>query len=204
MIKNLKTAGLENDSSNLVKQQAQKALTTITGQSGTTNTGEHGDHGHRHRRRGRHLREYRAWMSSEGRLGERRQAPGVDGEKSQARRSRRWPRRCRFTWPGGAPSKQVLAQKSVSGFYVDGTLNALTVKTSGSSATITCKVSMLLADFPDKNMFGFLNGGASVSASGDEREQAMASEDCVSAVMEDLIAKKIVPTICSKTSASCP
>jgi len=107
-------------------------------------------------------------------------------------------------WPGGQPSKSALAQKSVSGFYVDGTLNTLTSKVSGGSATVTCKVSMLLADFPDKNMFGFLNGGASVQGAASERDQAMAGEDCVSAVIEDLISKKIVPTICSKTSASCP
>ena len=67
------------------------------------------------------------------------------------------------TWPGGAPSKAALAQKGVAGFYVDGTLNELKVKSSGSGATISCKVSMLLADFPDKSVFGFLNGGASVN-----------------------------------------
>ena len=98
----------------------------------------------------------------------------------------------------------MLAQKSVSGFYVDGTLNTLTAKVSGSTATITCKVSMLLADFPDKNMFGFLNGGASVQGAAGDKDQALAGEDCVSAVIEDLIAKKIVPTICTKTTASCP
>jgi hypothetical protein len=105
-------------------------------------------------------------------------------------------------WPGGVPTKANLAQKSVSGFYVDGTLNTLSASVSGSTATITCKVSMLLADFPDKNMFGFLNGGASVQGAASASEQALAGEDCVSAVIEDLIAKKIVPTICTK--ASCP
>ena len=103
---------------------------------------------------------------------------------------------------GGTPSKSALAGKGISGFYVDGTLNELKVKTSGSSSTISCKVSMLLADFPDKSVFGFLNGGASVTASASQSDQDLASEDCVSAVIEDLIAKKIIPTICTK--ASCP
>ena len=49
-----------------------------------------------------------------------------------------------------------------------------------------------------KNIFGMLNGAASVQASGSAREIAMAREDCVAAVVEDLIAKKIVPTINSK------
>jgi len=102
------------------------------------------------------------------------------------------------SWPGGTPSKADLAKKRMSGFYVDGTLNELTVKTSGGGATISCKVSMLLADYPDKSVFGFLNGGASVTASSSQTDQDLASEDCVSAVIENLITSKIVPTIKSK------
>ena len=102
------------------------------------------------------------------------------------------------TWPSGTPSKSDLAKKGVSGFYVDGTLTTLDVKTSGGGATISCKVSMLLADFPDKSVFGFLNGGASVTASSSKTDQDLASEDCVTAVIENLITSKIVPTIKSK------
>jgi hypothetical protein len=102
------------------------------------------------------------------------------------------------TWPGGVPTAAALTQKNVQGFFIDGTLNELKVDTSGSSATITCKVNMLLADFPSKSIFGFLNGGAKVQASSSPRDVALAREDCVSAVVEDLIAKKIVPTIASK------
>ena len=59
---------------------------------------------------------------------------------------------------------------------------------------------MLLASFPDKSIFGLLNGGASVQASGSANDIALAQEDCVSAVVEDLIAKKIVPTIITKAT----
>ena len=103
-----------------------------------------------------------------------------------------------LTWPGGLPTKSALAGKGTSGFYVDGTLNTLDIKTSGSGATISCKVSMLLADFPDKSVFGFLNGGASVTASTSAKDQELAAEDCVTAVIENLIANKIIPTIKSK------
>ena len=102
------------------------------------------------------------------------------------------------SWPSGTPTKSALTQKGVSGFYVDGTLTTLDIKVSGSGATISCKVSMLLADFPDKSVFGFLNGGASVTASSSQSDQDLASEDCVVAVMENLISTKIVPTIKSK------
>ncbi|HSK02583.1 MAG TPA: HEAT repeat domain-containing protein [Kofleriaceae bacterium] len=107
------------------------------------------------------------------------------------------------TWPGGGvPTKAALAQRNVQGFFIDGTLNQLQVTTSGSTATISCKVNMLLAEFPSKSMIGFLNGGAKVQASSSPSDIALAREDCVSAVVEDLIAKKIVPTI--KTKAGIP
>lgn len=103
------------------------------------------------------------------------------------------------TWPGGGvPTKAALAQKAVQGFFVDGTLTELKIDKGTSSATISCKISMLLADFPDKSIFGLLSGGAKVQASAAASDMALAREDCVTAVVEDLIAKKIVPTIKSK------
>lgn len=110
-------------------------------------------------------------------------------------------------WPGGGapPSNQVAAKKvldakQIAGFYVDGTLNVLDTKTAGSNVTISCKVSMLLASYPDRSVFGLLNGGAKVQASNNPRDMAMAREDCIVAVIEDLIATKIVPTIKNKVS----
>ena len=108
------------------------------------------------------------------------------------------------SWPGGVPSKAALAQRRVSGFYVDGTLNELRVRETGGGSTISCKVSMLLADYPDKSVFGFLNGGASVTASTSASDQELAGEDCVQAVIENLIGNKIIPTICSKVGGTCP
>lgn len=101
-----------------------------------------------------------------------------------------------ITWPGGkSPTRKDLDAKKASGFHVDGTLTELTVKQKGSAATVSCKVSMLIATFPEKSVFGFLNGGASVTASSDESDIKLASEDCLAAVVEDLVAKKIIPTI---------
>jgi hypothetical protein len=104
-------------------------------------------------------------------------------------------------WPGGAPTKAGLDAKGAQGFYVDGTLNELKVKEAGSSTMVSCKINMLLASYPDKSIFAFLNGGASVQASGSSKDIALAREDCVSAVVEDLIAKKIVPTINTKAGS---
>ncbi len=99
-------------------------------------------------------------------------------------------------WPGGkSPTRKDLDAKKASGFHVDGTLTEMTVKQKGSAATVSCKVSMLIATFPEKSVFGFLNGGASVTASSDESDIKLAGEDCLAAVVEDLVAKKIIPTI---------
>jgi hypothetical protein len=105
------------------------------------------------------------------------------------------------TWPGGTPTRAALEARSTQGFYVDGTLNELKAKESGSTTTVSCKINMLLASYPDKSIFGLLSGGASVQASGRASDLAMARDDCVAAVVEDLIAKRIVPTIQMKAGA---
>lgn len=194
VVNNLKTAAAE-DSSDFVKQQANKALAAITGQGagGGTTSGGGGPSGGgaggiyvnigpMSSKTGANDAKLKALMVKTAQSTLSKTAPNM----SQA-------------WPGGGtPSKGALAAKQVAGFYVDGTLNEVKVKTSGGGATISCKVSMLLADFPDKNMFGFLNGGASVTAGTSASDQELASEDCVTAVIENLIANKIIPTIKSK------
>jgi hypothetical protein len=98
------------------------------------------------------------------------------------------------SWASGTPTAAQLSQKGFQGFYVDGTLNELKV----SNGTVSCKISMLLASFPDKSVFGLLSGGAKVQGGTSARDIALSQDDCVAAVVEDLIAKKIVPTIKTK------
>ena len=98
------------------------------------------------------------------------------------------------SWSGGVPTAAQLTQKGFQGFYVDGTLNELKV----SNGTVSCKISMLLASFPDKSVFGLLSGGAKVQGGTSAKDIQLSSEDCVAAVVESLIATKIVPTIKTK------
>jgi hypothetical protein len=101
-----------------------------------------------------------------------------------------------LAWPGGgSPSRSTLDSKKMHGFHVSGTLVDLSQSTAGSQVTVACKVSMILASFPEKSMFGFLEGGASVTASNMAQEIQYAKEDCIAAVIENLVAKKIIPTI---------
>jgi len=100
------------------------------------------------------------------------------------------------SWAGGSvPTKKQLDAKGTAAFHVDGTLTDLTEKEKGGSTIVSCKVSMYIASFPDKSVFGFLNGGASVQASTDPADVEAAKGDCVTAVVEDLVQHKIVPTI---------
>jgi hypothetical protein len=98
-------------------------------------------------------------------------------------------------WPGKKPSKRQLSKAGYMGFHVDGTLVKLSTSPAGSGTNVSCKVSMLLATYPEKSMFGFLNGGAKVQAGKSDRDVQFAKQDCVAAVVEDLIARKIIPTI---------
>lgn len=187
-VANLKTAAAQ-DSSSFVKQQAQKALDSINGGSSTTTATSSAGKGGIYVNIGPMSSKTTSSKNDKLRALMVKTAEKTLGKVASSMQT---------TWPGGVPNKSTLSQKGVSGFYVDGTLNTLDIKVSGSGATISCKVSMLLADFPDKSVFGFLNGGASVTASASQRDQDMASEDCVTAVIENLIANKIVPTIKSK------
>ena len=100
------------------------------------------------------------------------------------------------SWAGGnVPTKKQLDAKGVAGFHVDGTLTSLDEKVKSGQTIVTCKVSMYIATFPEKSVFGFLNGGASVQASTDPADVEGAKGDCVTAVVEDLVQHKIVPTI---------
>ena len=85
------------------------------------------------------------------------------------------------SWPGGkAPKQSDLDKAGVQAFHVDG--NVTEVKSSGGM--VSCKISMLIASYPDKAMFGFLKGGASVQGGSNEETDKV---DCVSAVVEDMV-----------------
>jgi hypothetical protein len=103
------------------------------------------------------------------------------------------------SWPDGAPSKAALDARNIVGFYVDGRLNELAVTGSGAQTTVHCKIQMSLATYPDQTIFALLNGGASVQTTSEPSDLAGAREDCIAAVIEDLIARRIVPTIAEKT-----
>jgi HEAT repeat protein len=104
-------------------------------------------------------------------------------------------------WPTGkSPTKGQLAAAKIQAFYVHGTLNELKTAAKSGSTIVSCKVNMLIGTYPDKSMFGFANGGASVQAGTSAKDIEYAKEDCITAVVEDLVGKKIIPAIESRKS----
>jgi HEAT repeats len=102
-------------------------------------------------------------------------------------------------WPGGkSPTKGQLSQKGVSGFYLDGTLTEIKVKEKGAATLVSCKISLLIATYPEKSIFAFLQGSASVSASSSAQDIELAHQDCVAAVIEDMVTKKAVAALQAK------
>jgi hypothetical protein len=98
-------------------------------------------------------------------------------------------------WPGGSPSRAQLQQNGAQAFHVDGTLTELTTETRGRNTVISCKVSMLIATYPEKSMFGFLNGGANVQTGSSPAQVQRGQRDCVLAVVENLVTSRVIPTI---------
>jgi hypothetical protein len=98
-------------------------------------------------------------------------------------------------WPGGNPSRAQLQQNGAQAFHVDGTLTELTTETRGRNTVISCKVSMLIATYPEKSMFGFLNGGANVQTGSSPAQVERGQRDCVLAVVENLVTSRVIPTI---------
>ena len=104
-----------------------------------------------------------------------------------------------LTWPTGKdPTQKELDKAVVRGYHLDGNILDVTVTEKGAASLVSCKISMLLATFPGKSIFGFLEGGAKVQGSNTAKDIELAKQDCVVAVVEDLVAKKIMPTIRTK------
>lgn len=98
-------------------------------------------------------------------------------------------------WPGGNPSASDLEDAGARAFHVDGTITSLTTRDAGRGAQVACEVSMVIATYPEKSMFGFLDGGGQVQAGSSDAQVERAQRDCVVAVAENLVSSRVIPTI---------
>ncbi len=86
------------------------------------------------------------------------------------------------------------SDKNATGFYVDGNVISITKTDKGNSAVIDAKVSMQLAEWPKKSMFGFLKGGGQATT-GNLKNIDGDVADVVNSVLEDLVKKKAIPAL---------
>lgn len=177
------------DDNAFVRKQAQKAYETIKGLGGKKTSGSSG---------GGNARIYVDLGPMSAKTSNAGKMRGLMRSTTERMFSKN-PTMATSWGDGGAPSKKALKAKNMDAFHVDGTLEKLDVSMKGSSSIVTCKVSMLLATYPEKSMFGFSNGGASVQAGSSSRDVDLAKEDCVAAVVESLVGSKIIPTIQTRT-----
>jgi hypothetical protein len=84
--------------------------------------------------------------------------------------------------------------KNATGFYMDGNLVSLDKTEKGQAITLSAQMSMQLAEWPKKSMFGFLKGEGKIpnanpkDLDGDVRA-------LVESVLSDLVNKKVIPAL---------
>jgi hypothetical protein len=99
-------------------------------------------------------------------------------------------------WPTGrSPTELELKKAGTAAFYLDASLT----RVDAAGAHVSCGVSVVVATYPAKSMFGFANGSAELDARSSAAPAINeALGDCVTAVVDDLMATKIVPTILAR------
>jgi hypothetical protein len=109
---------------------------------------------------------------------------------------------------GAEPLAATMHDRAVKGLEADGTfatdggppayhvaakLESLTVTPGTPTSSIACALKIMLMTAPEMEAFGFINSSATVAAQpGDE---LAAEQECVSAVIDDLVAKKVLPAL---------
>jgi hypothetical protein len=100
-------------------------------------------------------------------------------------------------WPtGGAPTRAQVDASGAKSALLIGAITSVTNAPSGEEATaVSCKLSLQLMTYPERSMFGMIDGAASVEATTDPADIAVAEQDCVDAVLDNLLANKVLPAI---------
>lgn len=92
--------------------------------------------------------------------------------------------------PGNGPSTGLR-----TGFFVDATLTRLSVRKKRKKTTVSCAVSMLVATYPEKSIIALQNGSTKVVSTAGSADLGEAKQDCVRAVIADLVSGTVVPML---------
>ena len=100
---------------------------------------------------------------------------------------------------GERPTRAQLRASRTAAFFVDATLTKLSEE---DDPFVSCAVSVILATYPNKSMFGFLNEKSEALLLPQENEAAPSKADilsarqrCVAELIEFVILKKVIPAL---------
>ncbi len=103
------------------------------------------------------------------------------------------------TWPAGRrPTQTELDDRALTGVYLEATLTDLATTTDAElgSSTTMCKVELMVTLFPSGKPFATITSSGSVTGtSRGEEGAARAEEECVEALGQDLMRKRIAAAI---------
>jgi hypothetical protein len=84
----------------------------------------------------------------------------------------------------GSPSAQLLRQKHVEGYLVDGTIQRLSASIGGGSSQIDCDLKAFVATYPEKSIKMMTTEGASLQVGSGPSEGEGGKRDCLGAAVE--------------------
>jgi hypothetical protein len=85
---------------------------------------------------------------------------------------------------GGPPTAQVLAQKRLKGFVVDGSIQRLSASKAGGQQQIDCDLRAFVATYPDRSIKMMTTEGASLQIGSGPSEEMSGKRECLLAAVE--------------------
>ncbi|CAN5869646.1 hypothetical protein BH11MYX2_BH11MYX2_19390 [soil metagenome] len=105
------------------------------------------------------------------------------------------------SWPGGLPTKTDLDKKQARGFIIASTVKKVEVTKTGSSANVSCSVTIRVSPWEGKdggekweaNKAASASGSAKTTTGTRDKDIAGGVSECIEAVAEDVSARQVVP-----------
>ncbi|HEY4183055.1 MAG TPA: HEAT repeat domain-containing protein [Kofleriaceae bacterium] len=105
------------------------------------------------------------------------------------------------SWPGGLPTKTDLDKKQARGFIVASTVKKVEVTKTGTSANVSCSVTIRVSPWEGKdggekweaNKAASASGSAKTTTGTRDKDIAGGVSECIEAVAEDVSARQVVP-----------
>jgi hypothetical protein len=85
---------------------------------------------------------------------------------------------------GGPPSAQLLAQKRLKGFVVDGSIQRLSASRAGGQNQVDCDLRAFVATYPERAIKMMTTEGASLQTGSGPSEETSGKRDCLMAAVE--------------------